>query len=369
MAEMVEKPKGKKLRHGYTTGSCAAAASKAAAGVLIQQRRADEVEITLPRGQKTSFKLQRCDWGPDWAECSVIKDAGDDPDATHGAEIVARVAWTDDPGLHLKGGPGVGVVTKRGIGLPVGEPAINPVPREMIRYSVEEATNGQLKKRGLDVTISVPQGEEMAKKTLNARLGIIGGISILGTSGIVVPFSTAAWRASVLQSIGVAAANGCKHIVLTTGGRSEKYGMRLLPHLPEEAFIEMGDFVGAALRQAVRQGMEKATICAMIGKLSKMAVGTVMTHAAGSSVDTAFLAQVAGELGAPPEVCDEIRDNPTARFFSETVAELGIGEAAHTRICELVCFHLRAYIKNALEVECIMTDFEKGEVLGRASLP
>ena len=369
MAEMVEKPKGKKLRHGYTTGSCAAAASKAAAGVLIQQQRVDEVEITLPRGQKTSFKLQRCDWGPDWAECSVIKDAGDDPDATHGAEIVAWVAWTEDPGLHLQGGPGVGVVTKRGIGLPVGEPAINPVPREMIRYSVEEVTNGQLQTKGLDVTISVPKGEEMAKKTLNARLGIIGGISILGTSGIVVPFSTAAWRASVLQSIGVAAANGCNHIVLTTGGRSEKYGMRLQPHLPEEAFIEMGDFVGAALRQAVKQGMEKATICAMIGKLSKMAVGTVMTHAAGSSVDTAFLAQVAGELGAPAEVCDEIRENPTARFFSETVAELGIGEAAHTRICELVCYHLRAYIKNALAVECIMTDFEKGEVLGRASLP
>src|SRR5437870_7994779 len=134
MAEMVEKPKGKKLRHGYTTGACAAAASKAAARVLLEQERLDEVEITLPKGQKVSFKLERCQWGPGWAECSVIKDAGDDPDATHGAEIVARVATSGEPGLHLKGGDGVGMVTKRGIGLPVGEPAINPVPREMIRY-------------------------------------------------------------------------------------------------------------------------------------------------------------------------------------------------------------------------------------------
>lgn len=368
MAEMVEKPRGKKLRSGWTTGSCAAAAAKAATQVLLDQTQASAVEITLPKGQRVTFTLQRCEWGAGWAECSIIKDAGDDPDATHGAEIVARVARSSEPGLQLKGGAGVGVVTKRGIGLPVGEPAINPVPREMIRYSVEEAAGARLNGNGLEVTISVPKGEEMAKKTLNARLGIIGGISILGTTGIVRPFSTAAWRASVLQSIGVSQASGCKHIVLTTGGRSEKYAMRLLPDLPEEAFIEMGDFVGAALRESVKRGMKRATICAMIGKLSKMAVGTVMTHASGSSVDTVFLAAVAADLGAPEDVCRQIRENPTARFFSESVAELGIGEAAHTRICELVCQHLRAYSKNTIAIECIMTDFEKGDVLGRYSI-
>ncbi len=364
----MEKPKGRKLRTGYTTGACAAAASKAAAQALLNQKPVDAVTITLPKGQQVTFQLERCDLETDWAECSIIKDAGDDPDVTHGAEIVARVAWSKEPGLALEGGVGVGVVTRQGVGLTVGGPAINPVPQQMITASVEEAVGHLNGSKGLRVTISVPKGEELAKKTLNARLGIIGGISILGTTGIVRPFSTSAWRASVLQAISVAAANECPQIVLTTGGRSEKYAMALLPDLQEVAFVEMGDFVGAAVRQAVKHKMQKVTICGMIGKLSKMAQGVVQTHASGSSVDTVFLSELAAEVGAPAEVCDQIRGNPTARFFSEKIQELGLTKAAHDRICELTCQHLRAYVKNALALECILTDFEKGEVLGRASL-
>ena len=370
----MEKPKTRKLRTGYTTGSCAAATSKAALQALINQLPVESVTITLPKGQLVTFKLERCEVTEDWAECSTIKDAGDDPDATHGAEIVSRVSWSDEPGLHIEGGVGVGIVTRQGVGLPVGGPAINPVPRQMITYSIEDVV-GPLDdkprlpagKRGITTTISVPKGEEIAKKTLNARLGILGGISILGTTGIVSPFSTAAWRASTLQAIDVAAANGAKHIALTTGGRSEKYAMKLLPELPEVAFIEMGDFVGAAVKEAVKQKIGRVSICGMIGKLSKMATGTIQTHASGSAVDTVFLSQIAAEVGAPPEVCEEVRGNPTARFFSEKMQELNLTEAAHTRICELVCMHLRAYIKNAASIECILTDFEQGTVLGRAN--
>ncbi|MBM2825982.1 MAG: cobalamin biosynthesis protein CbiD [Dehalococcoidia bacterium] len=361
------------LRKGYTTGACATAASKAAAIALTQSRSVEEVEITLPMGQAVSFKIEKCFLGDGWAQCSVIKDAGDDPDITHGAEIVATLSWTDEPfdvaqdkpGITIDRGEGVGLITKPGLGLPVGGPAINPVPRRMITEAVQAVLSDVLEKRGVKVVISVPGGEEMAKKTLNARLGIEGGISILGTTGIVVPYSTAAYRASITQALGVAVAAGCQHVVVTTGGRSERFAQRLLPHLPTEAFVEMGDFVGHSLRECVKKGVKRVTIGGMIGKLSKTAMGHMQTHAAGSQVDTAFLASIAKELGAPQEAVEGIRGNATARYFSEVVVELGLGEA-FSRICYMVCENSRRYVKDALAIECIMTDFDEGKVLGRA---
>ncbi len=183
----------------------------------------------------------------------MVKDAGDDPDVTHGAHLTATVCWRPEPGLQLEGGVGVGVVTRPGLGLEVGGPAINPVPRQMITENVGEVVD--LTARGLRVVVSVPDGELRAKKTTNARLGILGGISILGTTGVVRPFSTASWRASVVQAVDVMAAQGLPTVVLATGGRTEKAAMRLLPDLPETCFVEVGDFTGAALRQAAERGL------------------------------------------------------------------------------------------------------------------
>ena len=223
----------------------------------------------------------------------TIKDAGDDPDATHKALIVSTVSWIDTPGIILDGGVGVGRVTKPGLPVPVGEAAINPVPRKMILTTVQQTLEEFQINRGVKVVISVPDGEEIAKKTLNGRLGIIGGISILGTRGIVVPFSSSAYMASIVEAISVAKACGCEHVVLTTGGRSEKYAMELLPELPEEAFIEMGDFVGFSLKQCKKQGIQKVSLVGMMGKFSKVAQGVMMVHSKGSSVDFGFLAEIA----------------------------------------------------------------------------
>ena len=225
----------------------------------------------------------------------MVKDAGDDPDVTHGARLTATVRWRDEPGIELDGGVGVGVVTKPGLGLELGGPAINPVPRAMITQSVGEAID--LTQRGIQVIISVPDGEKMARKTTNARLGIIGGISILGTTGIVRPFSTASWRASVEQAISVLAAQGEDTVVLCTGGRTEKGAMKLLPHLPEVCFVEVGDFTGAALRRAVEHELNRIIFVGMAGKLTKLAAGVLMTHYTRSKVSLRLLEDITLAVG------------------------------------------------------------------------
>ena len=228
------------LRSGYTTGACAAAAAKAALTALIDRRPVGEVVIRLPTGRAVAFALHSCGCGKTEGYASVIKDAGDDPDVTHGAEVRVRVTWADGPGVTFLRGEGVGLVTKKGLPVPPGEPAVNPAPRKLIAETVEEvlAVRG-LAGRGVAVEISVPGGEELAKKTFNPRLGIVGGISILGTTGVVTPYSTAAWVASVTQEIDVAAAQGLRRLVLAVGARGERLARDLFP-LPPEAFVQVG---------------------------------------------------------------------------------------------------------------------------------
>src|ERR687895_1719561 len=281
MPPSMEKVKGQRLRTGWTTGTCAAAAAKAAASALVSGRRPARVDVKLPgkgRERRVEFEVERCDLGASWAEAVVVKDAGDDPDVTDGAHLTARVSWREEQGLKLDRGDGVGIVTKPGLGLPVGGPAINAVPRRMISYSVEEVLDPQ--ERGVRVVISVPGGEKMAEKTTNARLGIVGGISILGTTGIVRPFSTAAWAASVIQAINVMGAQGYDTFVLSTGGLTEKAAMRLLPDLEEVCFIEVGDFTGQAIKQAIKNGLERGYFVGMAGKLAKLAAGLIIGHSA-----------------------------------------------------------------------------------------
>jgi cobalt-precorrin-5B (C1)-methyltransferase len=343
------------LRTGFSTGACAAAAAKAAAAAL-SGTRLSTVNIGFPSGDRHTFTVDsvRCQGAT--ATAVVIKDAGDDPDVTHGAHLTVTVAWRSDGEVVLYGGDGVGVVTQRGLGLPVGQPAINPVPRQMITEAVWEASGG----RGADVTISVPGGERMARKTTNRRLGIEGGISILGTTGIVRPFSTASWRASVEQAVSVMAAQGVPTLVLATGGRTERGAMRLLPHLPEVAFVEVGDFTGAALRRAVEHGLTEVVFVGMVGKLTKLASGILMTHYTKSKVDTGLLAEITAAHGGRPEDIAEIRDAPTARRAYEIWEASGLLRACGNDVCARVADTLHRFsaeVGRPLHAKAAMVDF------------
>ncbi len=362
----VPQPRGKGMRTGFTTGACATAAALGATQALLEGHPVRSVVVTLPAGRQVRFLLQRCTLHGQQAHCSVIKDAGDDPDVTHGAEICADVARSPIPGIALLGGEGVGTVTRPGLGLEVGGPAINPVPRHMILQHVGSLAGERLREQGLTVTISVPKGRELALKTLNGRLGIVGGLSILGTTGIVQPFSTAAWRASVGQSIDVAAANGIREVLMSTGGRSERFGQDLLG-LSDMALIEMGEFTGFALQRAAQHGMQTVHLCGMIGKYAKMAQGHLMTHVAGNQVDPAFLAAVATEAGASPGLAAAMSQANTARHVQELTIAAGFPQL-FTAICERVAEHCQAHVGGALTLDVIMFDFD-GRVLGRAARP
>ena len=364
MPPSMERVKGQKLRTGWTTGTCAAAAAKAAARALASGEPQARVDVKVPgkgRQRRVAFDLERCDLGPSWAEAVVIKDAGDDPDVTDGAHLTARVSWREEPGLELERGDGVGLVTRPGLGLPVGGPAINAVPRRMISYSVEEVLDPQ--ERGVRVVISVPGGERMAEKTTNARLGIVGGISILGTTGIVRPFSTAAWAASVVQAIGVMGAQGHKTFVLSTGGLTEKAAMRLLPDLEEVNFIEVGDFTGQAIKKAVENGLERCFFVGMAGKISKLAAGVMMTHWTRSKVDNELLAQITMEAGGSTDLVEEVKEANTARHAYELWRSAHLDSAAGL-LCKQAAENLAEYAEGKLEVHIILVDFDTLEPAG-----
>ena len=262
----------------------------------------------------------------------VVKDAGDDPDVTHGAHLTARVTLRDAPGLELRGGPGVGTVTKPGLGLEVGGPAINAGPRAQIAAAVAEVFDTD--EVGVVVEVSVPGGEKMARRTSNPRLGIVGGISILGTTGIVRPFSTAAWRASVGQAIDVMDAQGERTLVLTTGGRSERAARRLAPELPEVCFVEVGDFTGYALKRAVALEFERCLFVGMAGKLSKLGAGVLMTHWTRSKVDPQFLAALTAEAGGDEDVVAAVSEANSARHAYELWEAAGVDAGARPAVRE-----------------------------------
>ncbi|HUY26868.1 MAG TPA: cobalt-precorrin-5B (C(1))-methyltransferase [Candidatus Binataceae bacterium] len=361
MAESSAPPRNRKgLRTGFTTGACAAAAAKAAARCIVGNTVLTEIETMLPNRTTVTFALKRSELTASGAICSVIKDAGDDPDCTHGAELIAEVELKYEPAVEIRGGAGVATVTKPGLGLEVGAPAVNPVPRRNLTEMVEQEIAAS-PYRGAIVTISVPGGEEMAKETINARLGLVGGISILGTTGIVRPYSTAAFKASVIQAIDVACERGLGELVLTTGGKSEAFAMKLLPHLPEDAFIQMGDFVGTALKHCARRHVRSAVIVGMIGKLSKMADGRMQTHAAGSEVNMELLANLAAELGASEELQARIRQANTARHVLELCSAENIAIAS--LVCRRVVEHGTRHTSGKLQVHACLVDFN-GRLLG-----
>jgi len=353
----------KGLRTGWTTGTCASAAAKAAVIGLLEGVLPVEVEVGLPSGRRVVFPVADRDASRP-SRAAVVKDAGDDPDVTHGAHITVTASWlpSDRQGgaVELSAGPGVGTITKPGLGLPVGAPAINPVPARMIRRAVHEVTG-----RPVALVVSVPGGADMAAKTSNTRLGIVGGISILGTTGIVRPFSTASWRASVAQQIDVAAAQGEDHVVLSTGGRSDAAAQRLFPELGPVCFVEVGDFTGIALRRAAAAGVHRATFVGMAGKITKLAAGILMTHYRRSKVDVELLRDVARGASAPAEVVQAATATATARHFAEACVATGHVESL-VELCRRAGAACQAFVKDQVTVEVIMVDFDGQEVLARA---
>lgn len=352
------------LRSGFTTGACAAAAARAATRALITGQPVEEIAIDLPARHGVAFSIHQCSVQASQATCSVVKDAGDDPDVTHGAEIVATVEWNDISGITLFGGEGVGIVTRSGLELSVGEPAINPAPRRMITQAVAAELGDSPK--GVKVTISVPQGEQLAAQTLNPRLGILGGISILGTSGIVRPYSLSAYRATIRVALKVAAANGVPWVVLSTGARSETWAQARYPDLPELSFIEVGDHVGYALRQADKVGIFRVVIAGMIGKLSKVAQGHWQTHVSHGGVDLCFLASLAAQLGADENLVARCRAANTARHVQVLLHRAHI-TGLEERIARLAAERAADYVRAVTHIEVLVFDIH-GDLVGYAEV-
>ncbi|HTB22225.1 MAG TPA: cobalt-precorrin-5B (C(1))-methyltransferase [bacterium] len=367
---MEAKPKG--TRTGFTTGANATACTVAALLCLLDSKERTAVRITLPEGQTPEFAIAWTRRGPDGSvTCAAVKDGGDDPDATHGAEIRATVSLNHLPGqVRFLKGEGVGTVTKPGLGLEVGGPAVNPVPRRMMsEHGLGILRDFGLDQEGLDISVSVKDGEAIARKTLNARLGILGGISILGRSGIVYPYSTAAYVASVEQGIEVAVHQGCDTVVLTTGGLTEQFAMELMKDLPEAAFVQMGDYVGKALDHCVKLGVKRAILAGQMGKVAKLAQGEVHTHARKSAVDLALLADLARSSGAPEGTAALIAAGTTARY----AYELGKDQPWLPAFLDSLCGRAAQVAKDhvqaqggSVEVESWLLDFEKAVRIGWA---
>ena len=309
------------LRTGFTTGACATAAAAGACGALLAGRWTDPVGITLPRGKWVDFPLSHRHLGDGWAEAGVIKDAGDDPDVTHGCEVRVRVEpGAPGAGVTFAAGPGVGTITRPGLPVPVGEPAINPVPRAMMTEAISALAAAHRVAADFLLTISIPTGVKLAAQTWNPRLGIEGGLSILGTTGIVRPFSCSAWIASIHSGVDVARAGGLSHVCGATGNTSEATAQAALG-LPDHAMLDMGDFAGGLLKYMRNHPVERLTIAGGFGKLTKLAQGALDLHSGRSQVDFGALADLAAALGADR---DRIASSNTA---AEALDQTGAGLA------------------------------------------
>ena len=362
--DMARKPSGP-LRRGWTTGACATAATKAAYTALLTGEFPDPVSIILPKGQTPAFALAREELGDGRATAAIVKDAGDDPDVTHGATIMATVQH--DPsgsGVVFKAGNGVGTVTKPGLPISPGEPAINPVPRSLMHEVIREVAAAHGGSGDVVITLSVPNGEELAKHTWNPRLGIVGGLSILGTTGIVIPYSCSAWIHSIQRGIDVARATGLSHVAGCTGSTSEKtvqtrYG------LPDEAMLDMGDFVGGLLKYLRKHPLPKLTIGGGFGKLTKLAQGHLDLHSGRSQVDFTWLAEQLLRLGAPETLVTAARHANTANEV------LGLAQASGFRLADTLASHAQAEARRVLRnapvsLEVLVVD-RQGKIVGNTS--
>lgn len=357
-------PEGTALRRGWTTGACATAATRSALSALLGSGFEDPVTITLPGGQTPAFALAHEASGAGFAEAGIIKDAGDDPDVTHGALVISRIeSGPPGSGTTFRAGQGVGTVTKPGLPIAVGEPAINPVPRKMMTAVVEALSAAHGISPDFSITISVRDGERLAEKTWNPRLGIIGGLSILGTTGIVIPYSCSAWIASIHRGIDVARAVGLTHLVGATGDVSERAARERLG-LPDEAYLDMGDFVGGMLKYLRTHPVETITIAGGFAKMAKLAQGALDLHSARSTVDLDGLAAALAELGADADLVQRAKSANTANEVQ------GLAEAAGLQLANAIAERARIRAENVLSgsgvgVRILVTD-RAGRIVGES---
>lgn len=348
-----------KLRIGYTTGACACAAARAAVHMLLWQDELNSIEIKIPIGDLVTFDLMRVEKKTTSVLVGVIKDGGDDPDCTHGLEIQCIASWSETPGFTIKGGIGVATVTLPGLEMPVGSAAINPVPRKnILEMSQLELANASHKMQaaGIDLTICVPDGEKCAEHTIHKRLGLIGGISILGTRGTVIPYSTSAFVVGVRKAIHVACVNHLDALILTTGSRTEKAARNLYPKWPEMGLIQAGDFIGVGLRVAKRHKVKQVILVVMIGKMAKMLSGNFMTHVSGQAIDFLHLATLAKDYGCPVSLCEEVKHANTGRHVLELVQQAKIAGFLDF-LCEKVAQNGLYHIKDACKITVNLVDF------------
>ena len=346
------------LRRGYTTGSCAQGAAKAATLMLLGRRSVDEVELETPSGVKLLLPVIDAELGDYYARCGVVKDSGDDPDVTHGTRIYATVRLSDTPGVTLRGGKGVGIVTKPGLPVPVGQHAINPTPREMILRDVSSLLpDGQ----GAEVTITVPEGEALAEKTYNPRLGIKGGISIIGTTGIVEPKSIDAFRTSLSLELEVLRAQGREKVTLVLGYVGERFCKNVL-HLPEGSVIKIGDHVGYMLDQCGDKGFKEVLLVGHIGKLVKVAAGQFNTHFRFGDRRVETIADHAQRRGVDQNIMEAILRETTAEAKIDLLRVHGMMDVFED-IAKEVALRVKHRVGEKFKICCILLSL-KGEVLG-----
>ncbi|MBP2624757.1 MAG: cobalt-precorrin-5B (C(1))-methyltransferase [Nitrosopumilaceae archaeon] len=354
----------KKLRTGFTTGTCAAASSKAALSSIVDQCKIKSIGIKLPNKNIMKIKIHTCVLQKNHSRCSVIKDGGDDPDVTHGAEIIADVYLTRQVNeIEIYGGKGVGIVTKPGLGLEIGKPAINPTPKKMIIENIRETFTEILKNNGVKIIISVMNGDKIAIHTDNPRLGIINGISILGTSGIVTPYSTASFAASIRQSLDVCIATHSKKIILSIGSRSEKFMKSIIKSDPQ-CFIQIGDFAGYAISQCAQKKIGFTHIAGLIGKFAKIAKGIKQTHVKGSKVDVDFLSKLAKRCDADENILKSIKNANTARHVYDIVKTKKLSCCFFNELCTEVYKQMSKHSEGKVLLDIILFDFD-GKIIGR----
>lgn len=357
---MSRKPEGE-LRRGWTTGACATAAARAAFEALLTGNFTDPVTIALPRGEQPSFALARKELGDGFATAGIVKDAGDDPDVTHGALVLATARHGETgTGVTFRAGEGVGTATLAGLPIPPGEPAINPAPRAMMREIIEAVAAAHGAAADVEITVGIPGGEELAAKTWNPRLGIVGGLSILGTTGIVVPYSCSAWIQSIRSGIDVARANGIAHVAGATGKTSEA-AVAAHYSLPLEALIDMGDFAGGMLKYLRDHPVPRVTVAGGFAKMVKLAQGHMDLHSSRSQVDFGKLAAWLKDLGATEQMAQAARGANTAAQVLELAGELPLGHLVARRAREVAL----AMLAGGVDLDALVID-RAGQIVGKA---
>lgn len=358
MAEQYIYRSGQKLRCGYTTGSCAAAASGAAAEMLISGEISEFSEIMTPKGVLLKLEVLDAKISTDYAKCAIKKDSGDDPDITNGILVYAKVSRISD-GVEIVGGEGIGKVTKAGLDQPIGEAAINSVPRKMIAAAVEKAAEMHDYHGGFRIEISVPNGEEIAKKTYNPRMGIEGGISIIGTSGIVEPMSNSALIDTIRLEERMRKAEGHNALLLTLGNYSENFIQKSMPFALEKS-VKCSNFIGEAIDSALEYGFENILIIGHIGKLVKLGAGIMNTHSAQADGRMDVLVTCGVLAGAESEALRNIPECATVDAALDILKEHGFMEKTLEILAKRAGYYLDAKVKNAVKIGAVMFSDKHG---------